>query len=288
MATREDLDLAIGLARAAAALARASAGATERLLKASPGERIAGWDAVEAVTEADRAAQRLIVAGLARACPDDGIIGEESDGGAGITARAPRAGARTWVIDPIDGTNNYVAGLGCWAVCIGLIERGMPVLGVVHDVARDRLAAAHDGKVTVNGACVQACTTPLSDRSLIMLTSNLLNRHGRLPRFIDQWLAHAPWKLRMLGSAALEATQVGIGVAHAAITVNGKLWDLAAPAALVLAGGGRVTDFAGKDVFPYDVIGYAGSKIPFLAAAAPALAPLVVELDRYGWPSNSN
>ncbi len=92
----------------------------------------------------------------------------------------------------------------------------------------------------------------------------------------------------MLGSAAPEATQVGIGVAQAAITVNGKLWDLAAPAALVLHGGGRITDFSGRDVFPYNISGYAGAKVPFLAAAAPALAPLVAELGRYGWSGDSN
>ncbi len=70
-------------------------------------------------------AQRLIVEGLSRFCPDDGIIGEESDGGAGHhRACAARAGARTWVIDPIDGTNNYVAPLGCWAVCIASHEHG--------------------------------------------------------------------------------------------------------------------------------------------------------------------
>jgi hypothetical protein len=65
---------------------------------------------------------------------------------------------------------------------------------------------------------------PLSDSSLIMLTSNLLDKEGKCPGFPTRWLAQTNWKIRILGSAALEAIQVAAGVAQAAITMNGKLW----------------------------------------------------------------
>ncbi len=259
-------------------------------MKPSAGEGIKGWEQVEAVTESDRAAQRLIVESLRSRFPDDGIIGEESDGAHGITSIPPRQGSRSWVIDPIDGTNNYVAGLGCYAVCIGLAEgdQGMPTLGVVYDCARDHVYAGEGGTAWSGGREVRAAATPLTDRSLIMLTCNLLDRQGHLPGFIGSWLEHASWKLRMLGSAALEAVQIGAGVAHGAITVNGKLWDLAAPAAIVLAAGGRITDFSGTDIFPYDIKSYNGAKVPFLASAPRALEGLVAELRCGGWPADSN
>jgi fructose-1,6-bisphosphatase/inositol monophosphatase family enzyme len=82
----------------------------------------------------------------------------------------------------------------------------------------------------------------------------------------------------VIGSAALEATQVAAGIAHAAITVNGKLWDVAAPAALVLEAGGSITDLAGAPIFPFDLSGYAGAKVPFLAAAPAAREDLLREI----------
>jgi fructose-1,6-bisphosphatase/inositol monophosphatase family enzyme len=129
----EDLKLARNLARDAGEIARELYGKVHRLTKT----HAAAKD--EAVTEADRAAQRLIVAGLRKQFPDDGIIGEESDTGESITFDVRNVQGRNWVIDPIDGTNNFIAGLGAFAVCIGVLERGVPVLGVVYDVSRDQM-----------------------------------------------------------------------------------------------------------------------------------------------------
>ena len=117
--------------------------------------------------------------------------------------------------------------------------------------------------------------TPLSDASMIMFTSNLLDRTGRCPDWACQYLAQQTWKLRILGSAALEATYVAAGVAHGAVTVNGKLWDVAAAAALVLEAGGVMTDLAGKAIFPFDLAHYSGAKVPFLAAGRLAHGPLL-------------
>ncbi len=264
-----DLHHAITLAQHAGDLIRAGWGKTERLTKRG---------GAEAVTEIDRLSQRLIVARLRDRHPDDGIIGEESDTGDGITNTAPAAGQRVWVIDPLDGTNNFVAGLGCVAVCIGLLDRGMPVLGVVHDVTRDQTYAAARGEgAWLDTRPILAPEDALSDRSLLMLTSNLLI-DGRLPPYLLRWLTRTPWKVRMLGSAALEAVQVAAGVAHGAVTLNGKLWDLVAPAAILAEAGATVTDLGGSPVFPYDLSGYAGAKVPFLAAGRIAHAELLAEM----------
>jgi myo-inositol-1(or 4)-monophosphatase len=184
-----------------------------------------------------------------------------------------------WVIDPIDGTNNFVAGLGNFGVCIGLLERGEPVLGVVLDVTRDLVYAAARGQGAWLGSRrLQVAQDPLSDRSMLMLTSNLLDKQGRLPGFVTRWLSQTNWKIRVLGSAAIEAVQVAAGVAHGAITVNGKLWDVAAPAAIVLEAGGMVTAFDGRPIFPFDLRNYTGAKVPFLASAPAAQVELMREM----------
>lgn len=266
MSLAHDLQFAIELARGAGKIVLDHYGKVRRLTKRHE----------EAVTDADRASQRFIVAGLRRRFPDDGVIGEENETGEAITFDVPDPDRRIWVIDPIDGTNNFIAGLGAFAVCIGLMERGMPVLGVVFDVTRDLVYSAAAGEGTwVGNQRLHALQTPMGDSSMLMLTSNLLNDQGRLPGWVGRWLGQTNWKVRILGSAALEATQVAAGIAHGAVTLNGKLWDIAAPAALVLESGGIVTDLRGAPVFPYNTRGYEGARVPFLAAA-PAAHPLLL------------
>jgi fructose-1,6-bisphosphatase/inositol monophosphatase family enzyme len=118
----------------------------------------------------------------------------------------------------------------------------------------------------------------MDDSAMIMLTSNLLNAQGKVPAWVVRWIGQTNWKVRMLGSAAIEAAQVAAGVAHGAVTLNGKLWDIAPPAALVLEAGGFITDLTGKSVFPFNVRGYEGAKVPFLAAAPGAQSQLLAEV----------
>jgi len=150
----------------------------------------------EAVTEGDRASQRLIVAALRGRFPTDGVVGEESDSGTSITFDVANPAGRTWVIDPIDGTNNFIAGLGAFAVCIALLEGGYPTLGVVYDVTRNVMYAAAKGHgATVDGRAVRAHQTPLSDSSLLMMTSNLLDKDGNCPGWACRWLAQTAWEV---------------------------------------------------------------------------------------------
>lgn len=276
MSLNQDLQYAIELARGAGKIALDHFGRVERLTKTHAAA------SAEAVTDADRACQRFIVAGLKRRFPGDGMIGEEDDSGKGITFDCSDPRGRAWVIDPIDGTNNFVAGFGAFAVCIGLLEAGRPVLGVVYDVCRDLMYAAATGEGAWLGTKrLAALQTPLNDSSLIMLTSNLLDRQGKLPQYAVRWLSQTNWKIRMLGSAALEAVQVAAGIAHASITVNGKLWDLAAPAAIILEAGGLITNLQGQPLFPFDLTNYAGAKAPFLAAGAGAQEMMLREIRNY-------
>ena len=271
MSASHDLQYAIELARGAGKIVLDQYGKVRRLTKRYE----------EAVTDADRASQRHIVAGLRRRYPSDGIVGEENETGQAITFECPDPQGRVWVIDPIDGTNNFIAGLGAFAVCIGLLERGTPTLGVVFDVTRDLVYSSARGEGTwLGNQRLRVLDTPLSESSMLMLTSNLLDPQGVCPQWACRWIGQTNWKIRMLGSAALEATQVAAGVAHGSVTVNGKLWDVAAPAALVLEAGGSITDLAGRPVFPFDLRRYDGAKVPFLAAAPAAKEQLLDELRR--------
>ncbi len=81
--------------------------------------------------------------------------------------------------------------------------------------------------------------------------------------------------MRVIGSAALEAVTVAAGIAHGAITIHCKLWDIAAAAAIVLEAGGTVTRPDGTPLFPFDLTGYAGAKTPFLVAGPQAHGELL-------------
>ncbi len=265
----QDLQFAIEVARGAGKIAMDYFGKVERLTKT----HAATTD--EAVTEADRATQRFIVASLRKRYPDDGLIGEENDLGDAITNTRAARGERIWIIDPIDGTNNFVAGFPNFAVCIGLLDRGMPMLGVVYDVTRDLMYAAAKGQGCWLGTRrLAALTTPMNDASILMMTSNCCDPTGRAPAYAARWISQTNWKLRIIGSAALEAAQV-------AITINGKLWDIAAPAALVLEAGGHITTLAGAPIFPFNLMNYVGAKVPFLAAAPLAHPQLLREIATY-------
>ncbi len=271
MDLRHDLQFAVEVARSAGLIVSEHYGKVRRLTKRHD----------EAVTEVDRASQRHIVAALRRRFPTDGMIGEENETGDAITFECTNPLGRNWVIDPIDGTNNFIAGLGNFAVCIGLLDAGKPVLGVVYDVTRDLMYAAASGQgAWIGTQRLNANQTALSDSSMIMLTSNMLDAQGKAPAFAGRWLAQTAWKIRMLGSAAIEAVQVAAGVAHGAITVNGKLWDCIAPAAIVLEAGGILTNLRGGPVFPFDLNNYTGERVPFLAAGPAAHAQLLGEIQR--------
>jgi myo-inositol-1(or 4)-monophosphatase len=276
MSLSQDLKYVCDVARGAGKIVLQHYGKVERLTKTHSAA------SAEAVTEADRAAQRFIVAALREKYPTDGVIGEENDAGDAITCEVSNTMGRNWVIDPIDGTNNFIAGLGMFCVCIGLLDQGMPVLGVVYDVTRDHMYFAAKGEgAWLNQKRIHVLDTPLDESTMLMVTSNLLDKDGKCPRWSIRWIGQTNWKVRVLGSAALEAAQVAAGVAHGSVTVNGKLWDVAAPAAVVIEAGGVLTDLHGKPIFPFNLSQYSGAKVPFLAAGPTAHAELLREVQEY-------
>src|SRR5689334_16155630 len=149
------LELATRLAREAGALAVEMRVGVEQLdPKSSP---------TDVVTAADKAVERLLVTGIRSARPDDGLLGEEG-------ASDPGTSGLRWVVDPIDGTVNYLYGIPQWAVSIGVEDAHGAVVGVVYDPAKDELWQAVRGAgATLNGSALR-CTSVTSLAQALVAT----------------------------------------------------------------------------------------------------------------------
>jgi myo-inositol-1(or 4)-monophosphatase len=164
-------------------------------------------------SEADVAAEEFLKQGLGRLFPGDEICSEESP------QPRPVGRGRVWSLDPLDGTHNFIAGLGMWAVSVGLIEEGRAALGVVHSPPLGlTIAAARGEGAWRNGE-------PLAPPSAAPIERNdLVAVNSEMP--LD--FTSLPGKSRNLGSAALHGCLVATGVFRAALFYNWVLWDLAA------------------------------------------------------------
>jgi myo-inositol-1(or 4)-monophosphatase len=191
------------------------------------------------VTEADLAVQAYLQASLEARFPEDGLIGEE----AGLR-KAPRAGGRTWIVDPIDGTSAFSGGLPVWGISIGVLEEGRPTAGFFYmPVTGDLFAVTAEGGVLRNGAPTQLKPPgPFHRETVFLVDSRFHHGYAMPPDF--------PGKLRSLGSAAAHLCYAATGCVEGAITREAHVWDIAAGVAMVLRSGGacRYLDGAPLDM----------------------------------------
>lgn len=185
----------------------------------------------DVVTAADHAAERLVVDALAAEHPEDGVLGEEGASRAGTSGR-------TWVIDPVDGTYNFVAGLDWWCSALALTDGDGLVLGAVHHPATGRTFVGGPGlPTTVDGVPLPM----LEDRPLATacLTTYLHppSYGGEVGAAFDR-LAGGAATLRMLGSASMDAVAIATGSLHVRCQHSLPLWDDLPGAALILGVGG--------------------------------------------------
>jgi myo-inositol-1(or 4)-monophosphatase len=189
----------------------------------------------DVVSDADKAAEAMIVARLAAVRPDDGIIGEEG-------AAAP--GQRTWVIDPVDGTYNFVSGLPAWCSALALIDGEHLLLGAIYQATTDELwVGGRDLPATLNGKPLPA----LQDRALSEVAiSTYLHpaRVGDLPLRdgLLRSIAGAA-SVRIIGSGSVELAAVAAGRLGVWLHADTPTWDWLPGAALVTAAGGVVDVF---------------------------------------------
>jgi fructose-1,6-bisphosphatase/inositol monophosphatase family enzyme len=186
----------------------------------------------DVVSDADHAAEELIVAALRRARPDDGLVGEEG-------ANQPAAGDRIWYIDPVDGTYNFLSGLPYWCSALALAAGDEPVLGAVYHPSVDELwLGADDRPTTCNGVPVpQLADAPLSQLSVASyLHPATLPDDGAREPLLDVLRGAAT--VRMLGSGSLELAAVAGGRLGVWAQLDTLGWDWLPGAALVRAAGG--------------------------------------------------
>jgi histidinol phosphatase-like enzyme (inositol monophosphatase family) len=212
------------------------------------------------VTAADRACEKLIVEGIGREFPDDGVLGEEG-------ANRESRNGRRWIIDPIDGTKDFVRGIPLWTVLIGFEENGQIVAGAAHAVRQNLLLWAGKGQ----GAWANGSQIRVSDRSDLrqaILSFNGFNKAG-VKAFSDRlmpWVSRF-WAVRSLGGA-VDAMLLAQGQADIWIEPNGEPWDLAALKIIVEEAGCIFRSFKGENTI-YDHNAY---------ACVPGMEPFVKEL----------
>ena len=189
------------------------------------------------VTDADRDAEAAVARVLAAAYPDHGWLGEETG--------ARGTGARRFIVDPIDGTRNFVKGLPQWATLVALEEDGVVTAGVVYQPVTDELHVARRGEgAFANGVRLRVSAVESLDGGTLLHGSlNIL----RPPAIWDGFLRlvdATPYQ-RGFGDY-LSFTTVAEGKGEVALTPGVKPWDLAALRLLVEEAGGAFTDFEGK------------------------------------------
>jgi myo-inositol-1(or 4)-monophosphatase len=244
----QPLDLATGLAE------RAGAMQLERLGSARD-QVTTKSSATDMVTAVDKEIERLIVDGILAARPDDGIVGEE---GADV---AGSSGYR-WLIDPIDGTTNYLYGHPGFAVSIACEHEGETVVGVVNDpIHRDLFVATRGAGATRNGEPI-SCSTEIDLAKALVATGFGYDppRRREQGEVIARIIGEIR-DIRRMGAAAVDLCSVACGRVDAYFERGLNAWDLAAGELIAAEAGVEITAIEGGPARPGSVL-----------AAPPALA----------------
>jgi myo-inositol-1(or 4)-monophosphatase len=230
-----DLELAIAAARAGGTILRDG---FDRGIEAHYKRRF------DPVTEIDHASEAKVLSIISEHRPDDAILAEESGGSIPT--------GRVWIVDPLDGTVNFVHGIPHISVSVGLWKGDAPLVGVVYDPLRDEcFSAAAGGGAHLNGAPISVSST--TELDLSVTATGFPYDHGD---YADEYASVLGAVLgsvngiRRFGSAALDLAWVAAGRYEAYWELGIAPWDQAAGIALVREAGGRVTDMRGAESIP--------------------------------------
>ena len=192
------------------------------------------------VSYVDKTAEIRIIKELQQLVPEAGFIAEEG-------TNNTRGERYNWVIDPLDGTTNYIHGIPIYSVSIALIDGNEPVLGVVYEVGHDECFYAwKDGGAFLNGQPIK-----VSNRSevgnALLATGFPYSDFSRLDSYVEmfKWAMTNARGVRRLGSAAADLVYVACGRFDAFWEYDLKPWDVAAGVIIVIEAGGKVTDYKG-------------------------------------------
>lgn len=238
---RELADIARALAERAGTMAlqgrrTTTVTATE---KSTPTDMVTMWDT---------ASERLIVEGLGRSRPHDGIIGEEG-------SNTPGTSGITWHIDPIDGTSNFLYDLPTWAVSIGACDAHGPLAGAVYiPVLNEMYVAARGAGATCNGSPIRA--SDRDDLSTAMVGTGFAYEPARRVRQgrVVGGIVGRVRDIRRLGAASVDICFVACGRLDAYFEEGLHSWDLMAAQVIATEAGAVATDFDGGPIEPDRVV----------------------------------
>ncbi len=195
------------------------------------------------VSYVDKESEKKLVAGLYEIVPEAGFITEEG------TTQIGRKDQYNWVIDPVDGTTNFLHGLPVYCISVALMEYEEAILGVVHDPTRDEcFHAIKGGKAYCNDTEIKVSSVTSLSKSLVAtgFPHRSLDRIGDYLKILGV-LMKETHGLRRMGSAAIDLAYVACGRFEGFFEFNLKPWDVAAGAFIIEQAGGKVSTFADKN-----------------------------------------
>ncbi len=191
------------------------------------------------VTIADRGAERAIKSVIADRFPDHGFVGEEE-------GTSNRHAEYLWIVDPIDGTRNFIRGIPLFGTQIGLLHAGKVILGVSNMPAISELMLGYEATATLNGAVTRVSSVNKLSEATISF-AGLNRREGQLKTENLLALIDATLRVRAFGDC-YAFHLVASGRIEAVVQPYINIWDIAALTAIIEAAGGRCTDFDGNPI----------------------------------------
>ncbi len=194
------------------------------------------------VTYVDKTSEKMLINGLQKLLPESAFLAEEN------TVKQVDADY-TWVIDPLDGTTNYIHGLDPYAISIALMNKNKIILGVVYEISNDECFYAwQNSKAYLNGSEISVSKRKTIEDSLIS-TGFPYYDFVRIKSFLNslEYFFQKSHGVRRLGSAATDLAYVACGRFEAFYEYSLHPWDVAAGALILERAGGKVTDFNGGE-----------------------------------------
>lgn len=210
------------------------------------------------VTHVDKASEEHLVRGLSQIIPGSGFIAEEGTG-------KGNPSEYTWIIDPIDGTTNFIHGSPPYCISVGLQTNNKLIGGIVYEITSDECFYAFSGsKAYLNGSEIRVSET-LKVKDALLATGFPYTEFSRMSAYLEtmQYFFHNSHGVRRLGSAAADLAYVACGRYDGFYEYDLKPWDVAGGAYILLAAGGRLSDFKGGDNYLFGKELVAGNSLLF-------------------------
>lgn len=256
-----DLEL---LTRETIEIVRQASAFIQREAKSFSREKIEYKELNNLVSYVDKEAEKMLVAGLSKLLPEASFITEE-----GTTGIEPDPEALNWIIDPLDGTTNFIHGIPVYCVSVGLAKGKELLAGVIHEPSLDEIFYGwKHGGAWCNGTRIHVSKVASLQESLIA-TGFPYYKFEKQKRYmyILELLMQKTHGIRRMGAAAVDLAYVAAGRFDGFYEYNLNSWDMAAGVLLIKEAGGTVTDFNGGDnyLFGGDIIAAAGGHAELVA-----------------------